>query len=168
MDTYELTSPERKLVMWCKCKEFFGKGLSIRQISRELGIDRKTVRRYLKMSRDEFESSDVYQRHYKRILDPYENYVKISLEAHPELSSSQIYDWLRERYSDLPAVNVRTVFNYNRHIRAKYGIDKPTQRNPRQYSVIEESAYGENMLRRTLAKCGCDTQTVEVLRCTFL
>ena len=92
MDTYELTSPERKPVMWCKCKELFGKGLSIRQISRELGIDRKTVRRYLKMSRDEFESSDVYQRQYKRILDPYENYVKISLEAHPELSSSQIYD----------------------------------------------------------------------------
>ena len=40
MDTYELTSPERKLVMWCKCKELFEKGLSKRQISRELGIDR--------------------------------------------------------------------------------------------------------------------------------
>ena len=96
MDTYELTSPERKLVMWCKCKELFGKGLSIRQISRELGIDRKTVRCYLHMSREEFDASDVYQRHYKRILDPYESYVKTCLEAHPELSSGQIYDWLRK------------------------------------------------------------------------
>ncbi|MCQ2051885.1 MAG: hypothetical protein MJY74_06765 [Bacteroidaceae bacterium] len=43
------------------------------------------------MSREEFKASDVYQRRYKRILDPYENYVKTSLEAHPELSSSQIY-----------------------------------------------------------------------------
>ena len=143
MDTYELTSPERKLVMWCKCKELFVKGLSIRQISRELGIDRKTVRRYLKMSRDEFESSDVYRRHYKRLLDPFENYVKTSLEAHPELSSSQIYDWLRERYADLPTVNIRTVFNYTRYIRAKYGIGKPNQPTPRQYSVIEETSYGE-------------------------
>ena len=91
MDTYELTSPERELVMWCKCKELFVKGLSIRQISRELGIDRKTVKRYIQMSREEFKASDVYQRRYKRILDPYENYVKTSLEAHPELSSSQIY-----------------------------------------------------------------------------
>lgn len=143
MDTYELTSPERKLVMWCKCKELFGKGLSIRQISRELGIDRKTVRCYLHMSREEFDASDVYQRHYKRILDPYESYVKTCLEAHPELSSGQIYDWLRERYPDLPRVNIKTVFNYTQHIRAKYGINKPGLTTQRQYSVIEETAHGE-------------------------
>lgn len=143
MDAYELTSPERKLVMWCKCKELFGKGLSIRQISRELGIDRKTVKRYLRMSREEFEASDVYRRHYRRILDPYESYVRTSLEAHPELSSSQIYDWLRERYADLPKVDIKTVFNYTQYIRAKYEIARPSQMNTRQYMVVEETAYGE-------------------------
>lgn len=143
MDTYELTSPERKLVMWCKCKELFVKGLSIRQISRELGIDRKTVKRYIQMSREEFKASDVYQRRYKRILDPYENYVKTSLEAHPELSSSQIYDWLRERYPDLPCVDIRTVYNYTQHIRSKYEIAKPGNGTSRQYMVLEETAFGE-------------------------
>ena len=143
MDTYELTSPERKLVMWCKCKELLEKGLSQRQISRELGIDRKTVKSYLSMSREEFDASDVYQRHYKRKLDPYENYVKISLEAHPELSSSQIYDWLRERYADLPDVDIRTVYNFTHYIRAKYRIEKPNSTSQRQYSVVEETAYGE-------------------------
>ena len=143
MDTYELTSPERKLVMWCKCKELFEKGLSKRQISRELGIDRKTVRRYLRMSREEFDASDVYRRHYRRILDPYESYVRTSLEAHPELSSSQIYDWLRERYADLPDVDIRTVYNFTQYIRAKYEIARPSLTSPRQYMVVEETAYGE-------------------------
>lgn len=76
MDTYELTSPGRKLIMWCKCKGLFGKGLSIRQISREIGLDRKTFRRYVHMTREEFDASDVFRRHYIRILDPYENYIK--------------------------------------------------------------------------------------------
>ena len=143
MDTYELTSPERKLVMWCKCKELFEKGLSKRQISRELCIDRKTVKRYLRMNREEFGSSAVYQRHYRRILDPYESYVRTSLEAHPELSSSQIYDWLRERYSNLPNVSIKTVYNYTQYIRAKYGILRPNLTNPRQYMVVEETPYGE-------------------------
>ena len=143
MDTYELTSPERKLVMWCKCKELFEKGLSKRQISRELGIDRKTVRRYLRMSREEFDASDVYRRHYRRILDPYESYVRTSLEAHPELSSSQIYDWLRERYADLPDVDIRTVYNFTQYIRAKYELARPSLTSPRQYMVVEETAYGE-------------------------
>ncbi len=143
MDTYELTSPERKLVMWCKCKELFEKGLSKRQISRELCIDRKTVKRYLRMNREEFGSSAVYQRHYRRILDPYESYVRTSLEAHPELSSSQIYDWLRERYPNLPNVSIKTVYNYTQYIRAKYGILRPNLTNPRQYMVVEETPYGE-------------------------
>ncbi|MCQ2233036.1 MAG: IS21 family transposase [Paludibacteraceae bacterium] len=129
--------------MWCKCKELFEKGLSKRQISRELCIDRKTVKRYLRMNREEFGSSAVYQRHYRRILDPYESYVRTSLEAHPELSSSQIYDWLRERYSNLPNVSIKTVYNYTQYIRAKYGILRPNLTNPRQYMVVEETPYGE-------------------------
>ena len=98
---------------------------------------------YLRMNREEFGSSAVYQRHYRRILDPYESYVRTSLEAHPELSSSQIYDWLRERYSNLPNVSIKTVYNYTQYIRAKYGILRPNLTNPRQYMVVEETPYGE-------------------------
>ena len=46
MDAKKLGSPERKLVMWYKCKELSEKKLSKAQISRELGIDVKTVRHY--------------------------------------------------------------------------------------------------------------------------
>ena len=71
MNAYELESPERKLVMWYKCKEKFEKGLSKAQIARELGLDVKTVRRYLRMSYDEFKSSGSYKRMYIKVLDPY-------------------------------------------------------------------------------------------------
>jgi transposase len=143
MDAKKLGSPERKLVMWYKCKELSEKKLSKAQISRELGIDVKTVRHYLGMTQEEFEKSQSYKRMYIHLLDPYEGYVKTSLELHEDLSSSQIYDWLRERYSDLPKVNVKTVYNFVKYIRAKYHIEKPIASNPRQYGKIEETAFGD-------------------------
>jgi transposase len=143
MDAFQLASPERKLVMWYKCKELLEKKLSKAQISRELGIDVKTVRRYLGMSHEDFLSSQSYQRMYIHILDPYEDYVKSSLELQNDLSSSQIHDWLRERYPNLPKVNNKTVFNFVKHIRLKYNIDKSIKSIPRQYGKVEETAFGE-------------------------
>ncbi len=129
--------------MWYKCKENFEKGLTKAQIARELGLDVKTVRRYLRMSYAEFCSSGSYKRMYMRVLDPYESKVSEWLTDHPDLSSSQIHDWLRERYDDLPDVNSKTVYNYVKYIRAKYSIDKPKASSPRQYIRVEETAYGE-------------------------
>lgn len=143
MNAYELESPERKLVMWYKCKEKFDSGLSKAQIARELGLDVKTVRRYLSMSYDEFKSSGSYKRMYIRLLDPYESKVHEWLEEHPDLSSSQIHDWLRERYDNLPDVNGKTVYNYVKYIRAKYNIDKPKASGRRQYMKVEESPFGD-------------------------
>lgn len=142
MDAYELTSPEWKLVMWYKCKELFDKGLSKAQICRETGLDKKTVRRYLHMSREEFMNSQTYKRMYVHLLDPYEGQVRMWLEAHNDLSSAQIYDWLREHHEDLPDVNIKTVYNFVRYIRAKYDIEKPPLSPPREYCKVEETAFG--------------------------
>lgn len=65
------------------------------------------------------------------------------LEEHPDLSASQIHDWLRERYADLPEVNGKTVFNFVKCIRAKYNIDKPQATSRRQYMKVEETPFGE-------------------------
>lgn len=143
MNAYELTSPERKLVMWYKIKELFEKGYRQAQICRETGLDKKTVHRYLSMSYEEFKSSESYKRMYIKILDPYEKQVHLWLEAHNDLSASQIHDWLREHYTDLPEVNSKTVFNYVKYIRAKYQIAKPILANTRQYERWEETPYGE-------------------------
>lgn len=70
-----IESPERKLVMWYKCKEKSALGLTKAQISRSLWLDVKTVRKYLSMSYDEFKSSESHKRMYVRMLDPYESKV---------------------------------------------------------------------------------------------
>ena len=118
--------------MWYKCNEKKELGLTKAQIARELGLDVKTVRKYLRMSYDEFKSSESYKRMYIKLLD-----------EHPDLSSSQIHDWLRERYPDLPDVNSKTVYNFVKYVRAKYNIEKPVLSTPRQYGRIEETAFGE-------------------------
>ena len=138
-----LESPERKLVMWYKCNEKKELGLTKAQIARELGLDVKTVRKYLRMSYDEFKSSESYKRMYIKLLDPYESKVSEWLDEHPDLSSSQVHDWLRERYPDLPDVNSKTVYNFVKYVRAKYNIEKPVLSAPRQYGKIEETAFGE-------------------------
>lgn len=143
MNAAILESPERKLVMWYKCNEKKELGLTKAQIARELGLDVKTVRKYLRMSYDDFKSSESYKRMYIRLLDPYESKVSEWLDEHPELSSSQVHDWLRERHPDLPDVNSKTVYNFVKYVRAKYNIEKPVLSGPRQYERIEETAFGE-------------------------
>lgn len=143
MNAYELESPERKLVMWYKVKELSEKGLRQAQICRETGLDKKTVRRYLKMTYEEFVASPTYHRMYVKLLDPYEDIVYRWLDAHHDLSSAQIHDWLRDRYDNLPDVNAKTVFNFVKYIRAKYAIAKPKATEGRQYAMIEETEYGE-------------------------
>ena len=143
MNAYELESPERKLVMWYKCNEKKSQGLTKAQIARELGLDVKTVRKYLRMSYDEFKSSESYKRMYIKVLDPYESKVYGWLDEHPDLSASQIHDWLRERYDNLPEVNGKTVYNFVKYIRAKYNIEKPILSAPREYGKVEETLYGE-------------------------
>ena len=104
MNAIILESPERKLVMWYKCNEKKSLGLTKAQIARELGMDVKTVRKYLRMSCDEFKSSESYKRMYIKVLDPYESKVSKWLDENQDLSSSQIDEWMRENYPDLKEV----------------------------------------------------------------
>ena len=131
-----------KLIMWYKVTNLFSKGLNKSQISRKLDIDRGRVRRYLRMNEEEFLHSNSYKRHYEHKLDAYETFVRQSLQEHPDLSSAQVYDWLREHYPDFPRVSAKTVFNYILHIRQKFDIPKHTGHH-RSYEMQEETAYGE-------------------------
>lgn len=122
MNAVILESPERKLVMWYKCNEKKELALTKAQIARELGLDVKTVRKYLRMSYDEFKASESYKRMYIKLLDPYEGKVSEWLDEHPDLSSSQVHDWLRERYPDLPDVNSKTVYNFVKYVSCEVNV----------------------------------------------
>ena len=62
--------------MYNKVKELLREGLSIRQISRNTGLDRVTVRKYLRMTEEEFSDFLALQKQRNRKLQPYEEFIK--------------------------------------------------------------------------------------------
>mgnify|MGYP003807400929 CR=1 FL=1 len=116
-------------------------GLKPSQIARELVMDRRTVKKYLSMSEEEYEVFIDNQTRRHRVLAPYENFIRTRLDHCPEASSAQVHDWLKEHYEDLLDVDAKTVFNYVLHIRSKYGI--PKSFDHRDYEKVPELPYGQ-------------------------
>ncbi len=132
----------KKAFMWYKVKELSEKGLNKTQISLEVGIHRKTVRKYLAMSEDEFFKWIEQPKNLPRKLNDYYEYVRILLDRHPYLSAAQVEDRLKEEFSQLPDVHSKTVYNFVQIIRNKYGIKKQAGHQPRQYQKLPELDYG--------------------------
>ena len=85
----------KKLTMYNKVKELLREGLSIRQISRNTGLDRVTVRKYLRMTEEEFSDFLALQKQRNRKLQPYEEFIKKRVTDYPDCSAAQVEDWRR-------------------------------------------------------------------------
>jgi transposase len=128
--------------MWYKVRELGGQGLSKSRISRELGLDRGTVRKYLEMEEDEFHKQISQGRTLPKKLSRYLGYVRKELERQPYLSAAQIEDRLKEHYPDLPQVHSKTVYNFVQLVRKRYGIPKPRSEQQRDFEQLPPVAYG--------------------------
>jgi transposase len=133
----------KKVYMWYKVKELSQKGLNKSQISREIGIDRGTVRRYLQIQERDFHKWLQKPRCLPKKLMKYYNYVKIVLESQPYLSAAQIEDRLKEHFTDLPCVHSKTVYNFVQSIRKEHGILKQKGESTRDYQKLPELAFGK-------------------------
>ena len=127
--------------MWNKVKELSEIGLNKSQIAKELSIDRKTVKKMLKMSLDDYLKLLPEERSKK--LDPYESFIYDLLDEFPFLSSSAVEDKLKEHHPDLLDVSSKTVYNYVMQVRAKYNIDKVNDRQLRMMRKWADTPYGE-------------------------
>lgn len=116
-------------------------GFSNRKISSYLGINGRTVAKYLEMDEKSYEEHLLRSVQKNKLLDPYENFVHKKLSKYPDTSAAQLHDWLKESHPDLPPVSSRTVYNFVMYIRQKHNI--PYQPPIREYFPIEELAYGE-------------------------
>ena len=72
-------------------------GLNVSQIARRMDICRGTVSKYLAMSTDEFENYLERLQNRQRKLDVAHHDILSWLEEYPELSNSQVLDWIQER-----------------------------------------------------------------------
>jgi len=116
-------------------------GFSSERIARYLGMDGRTIRKYLTMSEQDFEQSLISRVKREKTLSSYEDFVKQKLLEFQDTSSSQIHDWLKEHHPDLPDVTSKTVYNFVMHVRQTHNI--PIVKPAREYSPVEELPYGE-------------------------
>jgi len=133
----------KKAFMWYKVKELDNKGFNKSQISRELGLDRSTVRKYMNKDEEEFHRWIESGRHLPKKLQLYYEYVKDLLESYPFLSAAQVEDRLKERYIDIPEVHSKTVYNFVNSIRKRHQIHKGKEKKYRAYEKLPELDYGQ-------------------------
>ena len=69
-------------------------GFRAAKIARYLVLDRRTVRKYLQMTEQDYESYLLLFGERNKVLSPYEIFVKDKLIQFQDTSTAQIYDWL--------------------------------------------------------------------------
>jgi transposase len=132
----------KKTLMWYKIKELKAKGLNKSQIALELGISRKTVRRYQAMEADSFQQWVNQGKSLPLKLADYFAFVRKELTDHPYLSSAQIEDRLKEHFTDLPLVHSKTIYNFVQHVRQLANIPKPVSEKHREFELLPMVGYG--------------------------
>ena len=114
-------------------------GFSNVKIAEKLGIARGTVIDYLQRKPEEMALWLASTKRRTQKLDKYEDEILSWLKEHPDLSSAQIFDWLKERYPTFK-VGESTVRRYVREMRKKYNI--PKKSNQRVYEAVADPPMG--------------------------
>lgn len=115
-------------------------GLNKAQTARKLTINAKTVSKYWEMEPDEY-ASYVQDQSRTKVLTDYEPVVTEWLRLYPDLSASQVCDWLQEHYHIIP--KERTVRRFVAFLRTKYEIPKPMK--TRLYEAVDDPPMGFQM-----------------------
>lgn len=130
--------------MWYAIQALRGKNFNKSQIARELGLDRGTVRKFLGMSEQEFQSHISTKNSMPKKLRSYYDLVLGMLKEHSFLSAAQIEDRLLEQYGEaLPIVHSKTVYNFVKAIRLEKDIPKPKSEENRHFEQRPQTEYGE-------------------------
>ena len=88
-----------KLEMILEVHQLKKQGFKVAAIARKCNLSRTTVYEYLEKDLHEvFDWIEILKTR-KRKLDPYREHILSWLKEHPDLSASQIQDWLEERCS---------------------------------------------------------------------
>jgi hypothetical protein len=130
-----------KFIMYYEIHKLDRDEYSVSRISELLSINRRTVKKYLAMSEQEYEAFLVSQCDRKKELVAYEPFVKDRLVLYRDTSAAQMHDWLKEHHVDFPNVHAKTVFNFVHWVRNKYNL--PITPKIREYEVVAELPYGK-------------------------
>ena len=127
--------------MYYEVHKMSREGHSISKISDFLVLNWRTVAKYLLMSEREYEVFISNQGDRRKILLPYEDFIKERLVLYQDTPAAQMHDWLKEHFADFPQVSQKTVFNFVHWVRDKSNL--PRIKPVRQYQIVEETPYGK-------------------------
>ena len=97
---------------------------SIQWIADHLGVNFRTAKKYLEMTRDEFETFSNKVVNKPHLLALYKSFIVERLTKYPDTPAAQMHDWLKEHYPDFPKVSPKTVYNYVMKLRSDYNCNK--------------------------------------------
>lgn len=117
-------------------------GFNVSAIARKCELSRNTVYGYLERDFEEANEWVAKLGSRERKLDRYQMHILDWLREHPDLSASQISDWLEERCS-FSEIGESTVRTYVRELREKYHIPKVL--HARSYEAQNELPMGKQM-----------------------
>ena len=116
-------------VDWMDIRERYQQGETVSQIARELGMDRKTVRKYAQSG-----APPEHADRETRLLDPYKEYIVGRLKLHP-LSAVRILEEVREKGYTGGYTAVKEFVRPLRNDRARHppssGSRRPLESRPR-------------------------------------
>lgn len=140
--------------MYSRIHQLKESGFKKTQVAKKLGINVKTVSKYWTVLPEEYHQLLVNSRQRPKYLKQYEDVILGWLSEHPDMSSAQVHDWLKEHYRDTYNGKDRTVRVYVNKLREKHNIPKnaPT----RQHQAVEDPPmgyqaqvdFGEKVVRR--------------------
>ena len=124
-----------------KIQELKRNHLNKSQVSRRLCIDYKTVAKYWDMPPDEFSTCKNRAQRRRRKADAHKDFIVGCLQQYPDMTASQVYDWIKERtgLKKLP-FRKRSFRNYVAAIRKEYDI--PRRDTIRQYEAVDDPPMG--------------------------
>ena len=128
---------------------------SIQWIADYLGINFRTVKKYLEMDLKEFEKYSNSLNERDCILEPYRGFIVERLGQFQDTSAAQMHDWLKEHYPSFPRVAPKTVYNFVMKIRQEHNLPK-LKVDKREYGPLPDTPpgkyaqvdFGEHKLRR--------------------
>jgi transposase len=113
-------------------------------IGRKLGLDRKTVRKYLKMSMDDFIQWKSSLATRKRTLDDHKELILSWIKEHRDITGAQVFDWLKERFPDDIQVSESATREYVRLLREDYDLPKILTAQ-RCFEAVKDPPMGHQM-----------------------
>ncbi len=138
-----MNNKRRKFYMWYEVQRLTKEGLNKSQIRKETDLDRSTIRKYQKITEEEFHNWIREERNLPKKLSGYRIFVKDLLTQKPYLSAAQIEDRLKENYLDFPTIHSKTVYNFVLGIRKQYDLPKPKKTTERVFEKLPEVDFGK-------------------------